>query len=95
MFLGIHAKKATKTEEPVAHLQFYKECIPSDAPLIRFTREDIIECDELDQESELVRWLLKQMTTYDCRTQKIVGLVFSRTIILSDVLRETTDPESP
>lgn len=87
VFLSLHSSKATPTEEPIAHLQFFDECIPADTPLIRFTRDDIVSCDELDHTSELVRFLLHQMTTYDCRTQRIVGLVFNKTTVLSDVLR--------
>jgi hypothetical protein len=87
VFLAIHASKAVATEEPVAHLQFYDECMPADVSLIKFTRDDIVECDELDHESELVRFLLHQMTTYDFRTQRIIGLIFNRTTVISDVLR--------
>lgn len=87
VFLSLHAHKATPTEEPCAYIQFYDENMPADMPLIKFTREDIVECGELDHESELVRFLLHQMTTYDCRTQRIVGLVFDKKIVLSDVLR--------
>tara|TARA_E500000178_G_scaffold356156_1_gene432023 strand:- start:2420 stop:2719 length:300 start_codon:yes stop_codon:yes gene_type:complete len=87
VFLSMHASKALATEEPVAYLQFYDECIPADAPLIKFTREDIIDCSELDHNSELVRFLLHQMTTYDCRTQRIVGLIFNKNTVISDVLR--------
>lgn len=87
VFLSLHAHKATATETPCAYLQFYDEHMAVDAPLIRFTREEVVECDELDHECELVRYLLHQMTTYDCRTQRIVGLVFDKEIVLSDVLR--------
>lgn len=85
-FLGMHAHKAHPTVEPIAHLQFYEECMPSDLILIRFTRSDICECEELDQSSDLVRYLLTQMSTYDYTTQRIVGLVFNKTTVLSDVL---------
>ena len=88
VFLSMHAHKAVPTEEPVAYLQFYNgHSIPADAPLIKFTREDIVDCDDLDHTSELVRFLLHQMTTYECRSQRVVGLVFDRTRVLSDVLR--------
>ena len=53
-------------------------------PLIAFTRENVIE--EFDVESELVRWLLNQLSTYDPTRQCIVGLVFDKTRIISDVL---------
>lgn len=87
VFLSLHASKARPTEEPVAYLQFYKEYLPADTPLIKFTIQDVLECDELDHSSELVRFLLHQMSTYDSRTQRIVGLVFDSKTVLSDVLR--------
>lgn len=87
VFLSVHAHKALPTEEPVAYLQFFSEYIPADSPLIKFTRDDILGCEELDQTSELVRFLLHQMNTYDCTTQRIIGLVFNKTIVMSDVLR--------
>ena len=87
VFLSIHAHKALPTEEPVAYLQFSSECIPADSPLIKFTRDDIIHCEELDHTSELVRFLLHQMNTYDCTTQRILGLVFNKSVVMSDVLR--------
>jgi hypothetical protein len=87
VFLSVHAHKALPTEEPVAYLQFFSDCMPPDTPLIKFTRQDVIECEELDCSSELVRFLLHQMNTYECTTQRIIGLVFSESVVLSDVLR--------
>lgn len=52
--------------------------------LVAFTRENVVE--EFDVESELVRWLLNQMSTYEPTRQCIVGLVFNPSTILSDVL---------
>ena len=87
VFLRLHSHKATPTQEPVAHLLFYDtDCLSPCARLVRFTREDV--CEELDKESPLVRWLLKQMTEYDCYTQRIVGLVFDKDTVSSDVLRD-------
>ena len=87
LFLEMHSHKAQPTDEPVAHLQFHSDTLSASEPLIQFSRDDILECEELDESSELVRFLLHQMTTYDCRTQRIVGLVFNTTTVLSDVLR--------
>jgi succinate dehydrogenase flavin-adding protein (antitoxin of CptAB toxin-antitoxin module) len=54
-------------------------------PLISMSVENLLE--ELDKDAELVRWLLNQMTTYDCRKQKLVALIFDRQTVISDVLR--------
>jgi len=88
-FLSMHAQKAQTTQDPVAHLQFWRGVdapIAHDAPLIALTREEVLS--ELDPDSELVRWLLQQMSTYDSTRQRIVGLVFDKRTVLSDVLRE-------
>ena len=101
VFLSMHAHKATPTDEPVAHLQFVKDgkLPPSNCSLVRFSRDDVVEHfltgkDLSDAETELVRFLLHQMTTYDCRTQRIVGLVFGPTRVLSDVLHMPRDEQS-
>lgn len=93
-FLQMHAAKATPTDEPMAHLQFYspRSPLPADAPLIRLDYDDVLDALDADG-SELVRWLLEQMKTYDCRRQRIVGLVFldgtaaKQRVVLSEVLR--------
>lgn len=84
-FLSMHAHKAQATEEPRAHMMFYSDKMTPDAPLLLMDRDDVL--DALDCNSELVRWLLEQMRTYDCRKQRIVGLVFDRGTVLSEVLR--------
>lgn len=93
-FLALHAHKAGPTEEPVAHLHFLPEpayagaerALPApDAPLVSLTRDDVLEA--LDPQSDLVRGLLTQMSTYDCTRQRIVGLVFDTSTVLAEVLR--------
>ena len=85
-FLALHAHKAVPTETPVAHLLWHSPNMALDAPLVQLTREDVLEA--LDPEnSELVRWLLEQLRTYDCTRQRIVGLVFDERTVLSEVLR--------
>lgn len=85
-FMTLRAKDVACTEDPVAHLQFYDPVHSShmSSPLVAFTRENVV--DEFDAESDLVRWLLNQMSTYQPTRQCIVGLVFDSKIILSDVL---------
>jgi hypothetical protein len=85
-FLALHGASARPTDEPVAHLHFASAGpLPPGGALVALTREDVL--DALDPDSELVRWLLEQMRTYDCRTQRIVGLAWDRRTVLSDVLR--------
>lgn len=82
-FLGLHHLKATATEEPVVHLQWHNDTLHPNAPLIRLTRDDLLE--ELDKDSPLVEHLLHQVSTYECTRQCIVALIFDRRTVLSDV----------
>ena len=85
-FLALHAAAAPTTDEPTAHLHFRAAGpLPAGGALVALTRDDVL--DALDADAELVRWLLEQMRTYDCRRQRIVGLVFDRRTVLSEVLR--------
>ena len=85
-FMTLQSTGVRPTKEPIAHLQFYDETTSShmSAPLVAFTRENVV--DEFDTESDLVRWLLNQMSTYEPTRECIVGLVFDKATILSDVL---------
>ena len=84
--MTLRSSEVIPTEEPVAHLQFYdnENASHMSRPLVSFSRENVVE--EFDTESELVRWLLNQMSTYEYSRQCIVGLVFERATILSDVI---------
>jgi hypothetical protein len=85
-FLSLHAHHAQPTSDPVAHLHFYRgSSDPLTCDLVRFTVDEIVA--ELDTESELVHWLLHQMTTYEPTQQRIVGVVFDSQTVLSEVLR--------
>lgn len=92
-FVTLNLKKASETDRPVAHMQFYSDDMDHDAPLLLMDKEDIIS--ELDTESSLVRWLLNQVMTFDCCRQKIIGLIFDRQTVLSDIYwtRREVDPE--
>lgn len=86
-FMSLNAHKAVVTDTPTVHVMFYEEgkTMSPMQPLISMSVEDVLE--ELDKDAELVRWLLNQMTTYDCRKQKLVALIFDRQTVISDVLR--------
>lgn len=84
--MSLHARKANVTSEPAAHVLFYgSEAMSVHSPLITMTIDDVM--DDLDADAELVRWLLHQMSTYDCTTQAVVGVVFDKQTVLSDVIR--------
>lgn len=90
-YLVSNAHKARCTLQPTAHLHFYDPIAGNPnptIPLVAMSKEDVLSCPLLNRESELVRWLLHQMTTYDCHRQKIVALAFDRDVVLSEVLVE-------
>ena len=77
-----------RVREPTAFLHFYKGALPTpDEALIAVTMHDIQTSPRFDKESELTRWLLRQLSTYDYDRQAVVGMVFDPKIILSDVLQ--------
>lgn len=83
-FLALHANKGMPSEAPVVYVGFRDE-LSANQQLVAMTRDEV--CEEFEPDTELVRWLLHQMSTYNCRTQKILALVFDSRTILSDVLR--------
>lgn len=90
LFLRASAHKCRPSKQPHAYLQFYRGAIPHAQPLIRFTEEDVMR--ELDTDnSDLARWLLHQMRTHDNERQKVIGLIFDRTTVVSDVLEDPRD----
>lgn len=87
VFLRMNHGRARTTDEPVAQMQFWSESMAPDQPLILFTRDDILACDELDRSSPLVIHLLHQLSTYDCTRERVVGLIFDKKNVLSEVLK--------
>lgn len=87
VFLRLNEPNALPTEEPTVYMKFSNDAA---APLVRLSREDVLaecECGTLDKEAVLIRRLLHQMSTYDCRRQRIIALVFDPSTVLSEVLR--------
>ena len=83
-FMELHSSKAATTAFPCVQVMFYKDTMGPKDPLVQMTRQDIL--DELDKESPLVRQMLRQVSTYDVDKQVVVGLVFDRKTVLSDVV---------
>ena len=52
--------------------------------LVRMSAEDVQK--HFDEESEGVRWLLRQMHTYRTDSQAVIGTAFGRSAVLSDVV---------
>lgn len=72
-------------DERVVHMAFLDEGVPPEAAVLNLmTREDVL--GRFDADSELVRWLLHQMTTYTPESQAIIACSFDRKRVLSDVV---------
>ena len=82
-FLALHHSKAEATETQVAHVQWHSDTLHPGAPLIRMTRDELLEV--LDPKSSLVEHLLHQVSTYECTRQCIIALIFDEHTVLSDV----------
>lgn len=54
-------------------------------PWVCINEEDIGTA--LDLESELVRQLMRQVTTYEFLSESVVGMIVDRRIVLSEVVR--------
>ena len=89
-FLRTNVRKCRPARKPHAYLQFYRGAVPHGEPLIEFAEDDVHKALDPDA-SDLVRWLLYQMRTHDNTTQKVVGLIFDRETVLSDVLEDPRD----
>ena len=88
-FATLNYEKAATTIEPIAHLQFYDKykAVTHNQPLIAMNVDEVLEV--LNKESILVQKLLHQMKTYEFDRQAIVGLIFVKETVLSDVVRVT------
>lgn len=90
VFLRMAAPRAPTTRARTAHVLFYRGALSPGEPLVAMDEEDVqqaLDKQELDVEQEPVRWFLRQLSTYDCASERLVGLVFPDGMILSDVLR--------
>lgn len=90
VFLELNAARAVPTEEPSVYLMLSPQNLHAGS-LVRLTRDEVLaECQDggsLDRGSRTVQWLLHQLSTYDCRRQRILALRFDASTVLSEVLR--------
>lgn len=86
-FLTLRHKEAKPTPFPSVHLLFATNSNVSIATgeILILDVEDVLS--ELDKDSPLVVSLLEQMRNYDCRRQAVLGIVFDRKTVLSEVVR--------
>lgn len=77
-FVALHGSRLKNMPPPTQRTAFltrhHATGVPLDAPLVPYTGARI--CDEFDPDSVLVRFLLKQLATYDEHAERVIGLIF-------------------
>ena len=75
-FVRLHASKASaRGDERIAHLvRHTAQGVALNVPLQQYTLEDIVR--EFDPDRPLVRWLIRQLQTYDISRESVIGLIF-------------------
>lgn len=87
-FVRLHGSrlKGTSSNDRVAHLVEYSSAgVPLDIPLSPYSVEDVV--GRFDTESHPVRWLIKQMQTYEPSSSAVLGLIFNEKTVLAHVIQ--------
>ena len=89
-FINTHAHKAVIHNERRIYLAKYNDSgIPLDVVLDRYSYDNLLH--SFDKESRLNHWVFKQVQTYDVNKEIVIGLEFSKSKILSHVIRLIQD----
>ena len=87
-FVRLHANrvpKPTKKSEAVAYLANHSAIMPLTIPLDPYSRDEIAV--KFDTTDTTVRWTLTQLSTFDPRTQSMIGLIFDDGAIHAHVVQ--------
>jgi hypothetical protein len=90
-FVQVHGHKATKSSkyERIVHLAHNSEQgISIDATLTQYTIDDLVDHKLLNADSQLVRWLYRQIKTYDVDKEHVIGLIFDENTVLAHVIQK-------
>ena len=92
-FINLHAKKSfiDPRQRQIFLTNYSQEGVALDVHLDILTYDDII-C-KYDMNDTLIRWVLKQMSSYDTASEVVIGLIFRNETILAHVLK--LKPDSP
>jgi len=89
-FIKLHAHKAVIHNERCIYLAKYDPSgIPLSVVLDRYSYENLLQ--SFDKESRLNHWVFKQVQTYDVNKEIVIGLEFSKSKILSHVIKLIPD----
>ena len=89
--MQLHASKLARTaggSERCAYLVPYRSTgIPLDLQLEEhgYTHEQVVNA--FDAQSAPVRWVLRQISSYDQDSECVVGLIFDRSTVFAHVIR--------
>jgi hypothetical protein len=86
VFLSLHNRKAKTTTEPTVYLVKKDDCLKSDTPLVAWKEQHLV--NYFDHDSKQFQWLMKQLKTYDCRNEVILGIFSDNKTVFSEVLKK-------
>lgn len=84
----MHAHKlASEARDPAAYLlhALPDGSVPVAAQFVRYTADEAATA--LDVERRCVQWLMHQLTTYDARTERLVGVRYVSGDVVAHVVR--------
>tara|TARA_B100001989_G_scaffold227931_1_gene184369 strand:- start:657 stop:944 length:288 start_codon:yes stop_codon:yes gene_type:complete len=86
VFLSLHNRKAKTTKEPTVYLVQKDDCLKADSPLVAWKEQHLV--NYFDHESKQFQWLMKQLKTYDCEKEVILGIFSDNKTVFSEVLKK-------
>ena len=84
IFVSMHSGTVKTTPEPCVYLIQIDDLFDQSSPIKKFKQNDIIE--NFNKDSFYIQWVMKQLTTYDCEKQVIMGIIVDNNTIISDVV---------
>ena len=84
-FLKLHGHKAQIRDERCVHLTEYAETMPLNISLTQFSPENVISFFNMQMRPS--QWLMQQVSTYDTSKERVVGLIFSKDVVLAQVIQ--------
>ena len=85
VFLTMHHKKAKLTKDATVYLVQKDDCLKPNSPLIAWKEEHLI--NYFDHNSRQFQWLMKQLKSYNCEEEVIVGMFEDEKKVMSEVLK--------
>ena len=84
IFISMNSGTVKTTSEPCVYLIPINDLFDQSSPIKKFKQNDIIE--NFNKDSFYIQWVMKQLTTYNCEKQVIMGIIVDKNTIISDVV---------